>query len=239
MDENKLDDILYKACKESRESLMPFGPDFDRIEREAIIHLKKRHATHRRRVWVRTAVAVAAAFLFINGFFLFAEFEPVKAYRAEVKKLVFNLVSNNTTGAFEAEIVRTSNEIAKAQKTVPFQIPVPGWIPEGYKFDDVRVVSSGNDDYQVTIQYSAQNEKISISIGNDSSISGTDAAKIEGTEGTFETMRVGIIDVYYAFINKDKGQRVQSYYINSQGLNVHISGNMDKQSLQKFIEEMK
>lgn len=236
MDENRLDDILYQACKENRESLLSFGPDFSNIEKEALLKLRKRKTARRRRAWLRTAASVAAVFLFINLFFIFADFEPVKAYRAQVRMLFFNLLSNNTSGDFEAEIVRTSNEIAKAQKTVPYHIPVPGWIPEGFKFGDVRAVASGNNDYKVTIQYKNNEDIIRVDFENESSISATVPAK---GEGGFEKIKVNDMTVYLTSFSRDNGERIQCYYINNQGLNIRISGNMDKQSLEKFIEEMK
>lgn len=237
MDENgKIDEILARACSENREILLPFGPDFAGIEKNALLKLRQRRGSRTRKLWFRTAAAVAAAFIAINGFLLFAEIEPVKAYRAEIRSLVFNLFSNNQTGAMEAELVRTSTEIDRAQKTVPYHIPTPGWIPEGYEFSSACALDDGNDATQVKIRYKKQDESLEIDITNDTSISSTMPST---GEGNLEELDINGMKVYAASVKTEKGSRIFCYYYNGQGLGIYISGDMDKQSLTKFIEEFK
>jgi hypothetical protein len=234
--ENELDELLYKACQDNNEYLKQYGPDFSKIEEGVRLRHKYKMRKKAFIPVVRVAIAAAAIIVVVNGILIFADFEPVKAYQNEIKKLYFSVFNDPANMKTEAEIIKSTNEIEKAQKSVPFTIPVPGWIPEGYTFNNVTLTEDGEHVTIVKLKYSSSTENLLISISSDSAISGTDPSF---GERNFEVVKINGADVYIATANRDNGDRIKCSYYNNQGLNIYMSGSIDKQSLIRFVQSMK
>lgn len=183
---------------------------------------------------MRAAAAVAAVFILLNGVILLTEIPEAKAYRNSVRKLFFNLV--NGGDSFEMQVVSTSQEIEKAQKKVPFQIPFPHWLPEGYTLEEITANGDGHDLYIVKIVYNnvtnALSDKLFIYIENDASIIST--LPSEG-ESAYDKITLSGNDVYIQTVTTDKYTRLKCYYFYDQGLLIHITGNIDTQTMSQLI----
>lgn len=232
-DYQRSDDFLYRACEENSEAMKSLAPDFNKIEQEVRLKYRQGGSKKRRTLLLRIAAASIATILVLNAFLLFSEAGPVKAYRAEVRRLFYNLFNDHTYIQSEDMIVRTANEISKVQKLVPFTIPVPGWLPPEYQFDYVTMTDDGYDIYYVDIHYKSADDALLVSITNDTTISST---RPSPGEGSFEHEVFDGMDIYTAFI--ERNGRWMCMYFNKQGLYMHISGAIDKQSLYKIIESM-
>jgi hypothetical protein len=229
--DEKFDELLHTACREKREELSKFGPDFRRIEAGVLTVYKKRSSKRRNTLILRTAVAVVSTVVLVNAFLIFAEIEPVKAYKEDIKKLVFNIFSSKTEDNMETQYRRVSNEIQKMQHLVPYSIPFPAWIPEGYIFEKVEMSQQNDDSYSVRIIYKKGDVNIIIDMSNDTSIANTLPTS---EESNFEKERIDDTDAYFLITPN----RSKCIFYDKQGLCIYISGNTDKQSLIRMMESM-
>lgn len=227
--DERFDELLHAACRESRDALARFGPDFRGIEAGVLSAYRKRSARRRNILILRTAVAVVSAVVLVNAFLIFAEIQPVKAYKEGIKKLVFNIFSSKSEDNIELQYRRVANEIQKMQHMVPYDIPVPGWIPDGYVFESVEMNKESDDSYSVRINYNKGYESLHIDVCNAPSISNTIPSS---EESSFEKERIGDADVYF-YISIARSKCI---YYNEEGLCIYISGNIDKQSLIELIK---
>lgn len=233
--DNGFDELLHRAGRENMELFSGYGPDFSKIEREALLACRKNAKRHKRTFILKIAAACAGALILLNALLLFVEIRPVKAYQEQVRKLVFNIFSSKTEDKIDSEYYKESDEIQKVQKLVPYKIPAPTWLPPGYQFSDVQMREDGNGIYTVNLKYTGNADTMLVYISNDSFLSNT--LPSEG-EGGFDKLNVDGSDVYVAEIPTDSGVRSKCYFYNKQGLNIYISAGVDKQSLIKIVKSM-
>jgi hypothetical protein len=234
-DDDKFDELLHRAGRENKNENLPSGPDFLKIEKAAVSACQKKSSKNKSRVVFRVAAACVAAVIILNACLLFADIQPVRAYQEVVKKFVFNILSSKTNDSIETQDYKASNEIQKVQKLVPYRIPAPGWIPAGYAFADVQMRNDGNDVYSVTIKYKSGADILSASISNDSSMSSTMPS---GDEEEYEKVSINGNDVYLLVVSVEGSIRSKCFFYSKQGLNIYISGSIDKQSLIHVVESM-
>lgn len=234
--DEELDALIVQACRQNRAELSGLGPDFAKIEKGALASYQKIRKRRRTRRIVRIAVATVSAVLLLNVFLFFADFEPVRAYQETIRKLVFNLFSSSTDDKVESQYYKASTEISKVQQMVPYQIPVAGWVPQGYSFDSIQMREDGNGVYSVKIKYVNGNDSLTMNINNGTSIS--DTVPSNG-EGGYEKVTVNGNDLYYIGISVDGRTLSKCTYYDKQGLYIHLSGYIDRQSLLDFVDSMR
>ena len=235
-DDTKYDNLLYKACRENKDELAQLGPDFSKIEKGALLSYRQRSRKHKSKIVFRTLAAVFSAVVLLNIFLFFTDIAPVKAYRDEIRKLVFNLFSSKTDSDIETQYYIASTEIQKIQKQVPFTIPVPGWVPPGYTFKSAEMRNDEQDIYTVTITYVNGNDTLLLNVTNNTSISETVPSP---DEPQYDEMNINGNKVYIRSYIIDNIALSKCYFYNSQGLLIDIYAPIDKQSLIMIIESLK
>lgn len=171
MAENKnVDEYLYEACRQEKENLLSLGPDFQKIEKEALAKFKLRKKTRVRKIVIQAVAAVAAIFIIVNGVVIISDVPEVMAYRNTVRKFYFNFVNNDS----EQDNEKVPKYIEDAQQTVPFKIPYPHWLPAGYEMAEASADTDGLGTYYVEIIHNRSNadkrNAIQINITNETYI---------------------------------------------------------------------
>lgn len=238
-EKRNVDEYMYEACRQDKESLLTLGPDFHKIEKEAITKFKRRKKARVRKILIQSVAAVAAVFILMNGMVIISDIPEVMAYRNTLRRYFFNLVNGDADRSTEAQILNTSKSIQEAQAEVPFQIPFPHWIPEGYELIKVSADKDGYGIYNVIIKYGQpdddKNNTIDIVISNGTGLS--DTMPQEG-EVPFEKHTISGHEVYIKAKSENPAAKTHCFYEYSE-LGIQIEGNFDISALSQIIEGLK
>lgn len=226
-----MDGLLREIGKEQAgKGTSPFVPDFDRLAAQAGAEYGRRRRKKTVALALRCAGICLAAVVVVNGALLFAETAPARAYRETVRVLYFNLVN----GGQEQPPEQQSTDLATIQEKVPFTIPQPRWLPEGFVFQQATLQESGDGElYFVTMKYRNGDDALHIYVSNDTMFSQT---KPSPDEPPMEEVGIGGAPVYLREGDPEKGSHTQAIFYDKHGLFITVSGVVDRQQMVKIVE---
>lgn len=238
---NRIDTELFLKlyADENRARLIEdIAPNFDTIAMNVRVLAKKRKARRRLFLALKMSAAILVVGFLFNAMIFFYDYSPTKAYQYNLKRLVYSLFSLD-----QAELANSQNEnanpdIDEMQKKVPYRIPVPGWIPEGYKYSSIRMQDDLVDIIIVTLNYKRDDQMISIIMDNSTHSSMIDFKATTVSSLTFKEVKVD--GVTYAIGTSDMdGVYNMCMFINKSGLFIQITGPIDEQSLIKVAASLR
>lgn len=240
MAENRnIDEYLYEACRREKDNLLALGPDFTKIETEALEKFKRRKKSRVRKIWVRAIAAVAAVFIVVNGAVIISDVPEVMAYRDTVRRYFFNLVNNDPEQNSESINLKTSKSIEDVQGVVPFTLPYPHWLPEGYEVLKASAVTDQHGTYDVNFKYNKPNADISnaiqVYITNGTQFANT---KPSVRESKFEKQTILEYEVYVRVKRSDSNDNFFCMFYYGD-LSVTISGPLDIKVFTQILENFK
>ncbi len=195
--------------------------------------MKDKASTKKRMpVWGKILIAIGSLTVFSVIFFLVIDTPVIASYKLFMRQRV-NWVLNDpdAMGDKTAEYrVVNDVEFEELEKKVPFKVPWPTWLPEGFELDYIDY-SYNADLYALSFRYNDNDgDYIAISINTDA------PENLEKTMAVdYEKVKVGDFEVLLFSFGKPEWQTI---YINDQGFQIFISTVEDREILLRMIENM-
>lgn len=215
----EIDHFLREYSKDNLELRNALEPDFDRIKKAAI----KKTSMFRfaREPAFRIAAAVVILFAAFGVGTFFSASPVVRAYRQKAESFVYSIVNRPVKGD-PAKPGTGIAQIDEIQKRIPYKIPVPHWLPDGFVLDQINDANMGDGIYSVLIRYKNGNgNKLQINIVNEID---NDSAMVKVTSP--EHIDVQGTDIV---VDTDK-DLIRVYFVSESGLFVQVVGDLDKQA---------
>lgn len=215
----EIDHFLREYSKDNPELRDALEPDFDRIKKAAI------QETSMFRFARKPAFRIAAAVLILFAAFVVGTFfsasPVVRAYRQKAESFVYSIVNRPVKGD-PAELGTGISQIDEIQKRIPYTIPVPHWLPDGFSLAEINDANMGDGIYSVSLRYkNEKGNKLEITIINEID---ADSASVNATSP--EHIDVRGMDV----VVDTNGDLIRTYFTTGGGLFVQVIGNLDKQA---------
>ena len=183
-------------------------------------------------IWGKIALSIGVLAVLFITFFLIIDTPAVSIYKEFMWRRMNALLNDHERSETVETRVVEDIGFEKLQKEVPFKVPKPDWLPEGYEVDYVDYRYS-EDFYYIIYKYVCKNDNskyINISITTDAHSNIEDSILVE-----YEKTKIGELKV---IVMGSSNVEWQAIYINEQGLEIFITTMEDKETLLKIIENM-
>ena len=226
-----VDALIRDTAVNNWEDFAFLAPDFEQVEQGAI----RRTGTPKwfSSVPLRTVMVLAVIFVAFTLGGILRGNASVQAFRHRALVMWNAFAYNGSTEEYDGQAVLCTNEtLEQVQKKVPFPIPVPNWLPEGFTFDEAQLVDDANGIYNITLLFQNGRELILVHYSNSD---GQGGASAYGSQ-PHEKVMAGNCEVHLRRAqNKDEYSSASFIYGNSLITHISVPYSVDIESLKKLI----
>jgi hypothetical protein len=230
------EEFLQKYAEQNQAELTKeLSPDIQKIIANVKAEAAKKNKKSRWLLVLKTCAAVVVVGILFNAMVFFSDMAPVRAYGRDVKRFVLTLLAPDRDKNTVSDGVNiTDDNIAAVQKKVPYHIPVPSKLPQGYSFNRIDMTDNLDGTYDVTIIYRSASGAITYLVTNSDLFQKT---KPSDGESPFKAQVIDGITVYSSSPTEE-GEHIVCFFVNKKGLFCNIAGSISEQSLMEMIQSM-
>lgn len=242
-----MDQLLKEIAHERIESIVP-SPKEDVWEQIKIELRRKRKKESFKRLKPKLVACIILVVLTVG---LVNFYTPVKAFTAKMIKSIGEITGDTFTIRKLVNLQLEDEEpvdmdskyidprINDAQREVSFDIPIPGYIPEGYELYAVDVFNKDKGREKVNLLYINTNEedkKGSFEIEVQSFPIGSESEMKYVLDDDTKVEDVDINGIEYSLLSHDKSYNI--LFWDSGNMSYKIDGNLSKKDIFKIADSM-
>ncbi len=185
----------------------------------------------------KIAITIIVAIIVIVSAMFLAETRLINNYKYAIQEFlndVFQKEEESFVLPFDKLV--TCESLDQLQEWIPFDVPLPLWVPDGYEIKRINFKIHSEDYYYINYDY----YNIELDSGLGFSINTYEYVEIIPERYTIpiELVNINEIEVLVATGNNDVGTYYIAEYINNQGHRIFIGDTNDKATLIQIIENM-